>query len=321
MAQGDVFRHEVLLHAGDDELTTGAAEFVRDGLAQDEPTLVVMSAPRIERLRQHLSGDLPGVTFADRDELGHNPGRMLAVWRGFVDAHAGDRRLRGIGEPPRARSSSAELIEHERHEALLNVAFAGGRPWWLLCPYDVSALAPDSVERALRNHPLAWDHGVHGACAAYAGLEAATLPFAEPLPEPTAPVHTLAFSTELLRSVRELVADHAWQAGLAPGRVADLVLAVDELATNSVRHATGVGTLRVWREPDRLVCEVRDDGFLRDPLAGRLPPDGAPSTGRGLWMVNQICDLVQIRSSGQGTAIRVHALLGARPTGDGHRPV
>jgi hypothetical protein len=31
--------------------------------------------------------------------------------------------------------------------------------------------------------------------------------------------------------------------------------------------------------------------------------------GRGLWMVNQLCDLVQLRSFPDGAAVRVHMYL------------
>ena len=47
---------------------------------------------------------------------------------------------------------------------------------------------------------------------------------------------------------------------------------------NHLRHGGGPGTLRIWREDGAVVCEVRDAG------------------GRGLWMVNQLCDLVQLRT-------------------------
>jgi hypothetical protein len=31
--------------------------------------------------------------------------------------------------------------------------------------------------------------------------------------------------------------------------------------------------------------------------------------GRGLWVVNQVCDLVQIRSSNAGNVVRLHMRL------------
>jgi hypothetical protein len=61
----------------------------------------------------------------------------------------------------------------------------------------------------------------------------------------------------------------------------------------------------VWHVDDRLVCEVRDGGWLSNPLAGRERPSTELERGRGLWMVNHLCDLMQIRSSAAGTVVRM----------------
>ena len=84
------------------------------------------------------------------------------------------------------------------------------------------------------------------------------------------------------------------------------MLAVNEVATNSVRHGGGRGRLRAWQERDVLICEVRDGGRLDDPLVGRRRPTGAQIGGYGLWLANQVCDLVQLRSRADGCAVRVH---------------
>ncbi|HSK35434.1 MAG TPA: ATP-binding protein, partial [Actinomycetota bacterium] len=97
--------------------------------------------------------------------------------------------------------------------------------------------------------------------------------------------------------------------GSTPAAAPDLVQAVDELATNSLRHGGGRGTLRIWRDAGALVCEVRDAGRLEDPMAGRERPAAERDRGRGLWMVNQLCDLVQLRSFPEGAAVRVHLYL------------
>jgi hypothetical protein len=44
---------------------------------------------------------------------------------------------------------------------------------------------------------------------------------------------------------------------------------------------------------------------IDDPLAGRERPAGLHDGGRGLWMVNHLCDLVQVRSSPAGTVVRL----------------
>jgi anti-sigma regulatory factor (Ser/Thr protein kinase) len=87
--------------------------------------------------------------------------------------------------------------------------------------------------------------------------------------------------------------------------VADLVLAADEIATNSLRHGGGLGTAGVWTEGDEVVCEIRDRGRMHEPLAGRRRPSVEGSGGRGLWLANQLCELVQIRATDTGGVVRI----------------
>jgi anti-sigma regulatory factor (Ser/Thr protein kinase) len=119
---------------------------------------------------------------------------------------------------------------------------------------------------------------------------------------------TLHFGRGELARARELVAQEADEANLSSGRTTDLVIAVNEVVANSVRHGGGGGKLRVCREDDALVVEVRDCGRIDDPLVGRQPAPLARA-GRGLWMVRQLCDLVQIRSGPEGTDIRLQMSL------------
>jgi anti-sigma regulatory factor (Ser/Thr protein kinase) len=89
----------------------------------------------------------------------------------------------------------------------------------------------------------------------------------------------------------------------------DLVLAAHELATNSVLHGAGDGVLRGWHESHALVLEIADDGVITDPLVGREQALPLAEGGRGVWMANQLCDLVQVRSSPRGTVVRLHTWL------------
>jgi anti-sigma regulatory factor (Ser/Thr protein kinase) len=120
----------------------------------------------------------------------------------------------------------------------------------------------------------------------------------------------LAFDAHSLAALRRLVASWAAEEMLGAEATEELVLAVDELASNSVRHGGGRGRLRAWRQARWLVCEVRDAGHIVDGLTvGRERPPPEAHSGRGLWLVNQLCDRVAIRSSPAGTAVRVHKRL------------
>jgi anti-sigma regulatory factor (Ser/Thr protein kinase) len=106
--------------------------------------------------------------------------------------------------------------------------------------------------------------------------------------------------------VRALVFDHAVRCGLDDAQARRLVLAVHEAAANSVRHGGGDGLLRIWVEGGAAVCEVSDRGWVTDPLAGRVRPLQRSGGGRGVWIMNQVCDLVQLRSSPDGTVVRMY---------------
>ena len=304
------FRHEALFYAGRDDFVRRTAAFLRDGVEAEEPALVVVDAAKIALLREELGDAASGVQFADMAEVGANPARIIPAWRDFVTRSAPTgRRLRGIGEPIWPERTGAELAECVRHESLLNLAFAGGPSWWLLCPYDTEALDTVVLEEARRTHPFVRENGVGRESDDFCGLSAIAAPFAEPLPEPPASALELAFGDGPLEALRWLAGRAAAEAKLGASRAADFVLAVHELATNTVRHGGGRGTLRLWREPDALVCEVSDAGRLDQPLAGRERPLAGQSGGRGLWIVNQVCDLVQIRCFATGTVVRLHMRL------------
>ncbi len=197
------------------------------------------------------------------------------------------------------------LLECQRHETLLNVAFAGGRPWWLLCPYDTTTLAPHVITEAERSHPFVRDGDLARASASFGGVESLSTLDA-PLDAAPQSARTLAFGWGSLREVRSAAAAEGARAGLLSARIADLVLAVDEVATNSLRHAGGSGRLRVWRGPRSVVCEVSDAGRVEGALVDRRRPGADAAAARGLWLANQLCDLVQLRSSASGTTVRLH---------------
>jgi anti-sigma regulatory factor (Ser/Thr protein kinase) len=299
-------RHEALLYSGHEEYMAGTVPFVLDGLAAGEDVLVVVGQERAEQMRAALGPAAGEVEFADMAEVGRNPARIIPAWSAFVDDRAArGHGVRGIGEPIWAARTTGELVECQRHEALLNVAFDGSPRWRLLCPYDVDSLRSDVLAEAVRTHPYVT---AGGACQEVPVDvdEMAVHHLDAPLPEPRRVLEEVAFDHRGLRQVRTLVAATAERFGMDPSRTADLVMAANEVATNSVRHGGGRGDARLWRDGRSLVCEVRDRGRLDAPMAGRREPALGSLGGRGLWLTNQVCDLVQIRCYAEGTVVRLH---------------
>jgi anti-sigma regulatory factor (Ser/Thr protein kinase) len=302
------YRHDALFYGSDEDFLAAAAPFVREAVAADEPVLVITSASRLEQLGA-VVGTGGEVTYEEMDEVGRNPGRIIAVWNTFVRDHAASgRALRGIGEPVHAERAESELVECQLHEDLLNLAFPDETRLWLMCPYDTRTLPEPVLAEARRSHPYLMHGGSRQPSTSFRRIDGSTA-FARQLPPAPDGAELHPFLDGMLGEVRAALVDFAARAGLDETRADDLVLAVNELTTNSLRHGGGAGELRLWSEPDRVICEVTDRGHITGPLTGRIPPSASAFGGRGLWMANQLCDLVQICSTASGgTTVRVHVL-------------
>jgi len=299
------FRHEAFFYEHLEDFAATVAAFVEAGVAAGEPVMVALPGAKLALLRDRLGDAAEHVEMLDMEQIGRNPARIIPAWRDFVRRNGGgDRRLRGVGEPIWSGRSDAELVECQLHESLLNPAFSGSADMWLLCPYDLSALSSAVVLEARRSHPFVAEGGATRPSPEFRDVLATTV-LDTALPEPAGPIEELAFDADTVREARRLVS--RWATELSTHRAADFVLAVHEIATNSVRHGGGSGRLRCWRDGDsRYVCEVTDRGRIERPLLGRQLPPADDEVGRGMWLANQLCDLVQVRSSPAGSAVRLH---------------
>jgi anti-sigma regulatory factor (Ser/Thr protein kinase) len=130
------------------------------------------------------------------------------------------------------------------------------------------------------------------------------------LPAPFTDAMAFTFTTNLSQ-VRGLAEERARMAGLPDDRVADFVIAVAEIAANTVRHARSPGSMEIWQLDDEIVCEIRDDGVIAGAQVDGVPPPEA-AEGHGLWIAYQVCDRVDLRSGPDGTVIRLHMSLRKR---------
>ena len=298
------YRHEAFLYSGRAEFVSGIMSFIREAISVGDPVLVVLNREKLDLLRQELGADAGNVSFADMARVGGNPARIIAVWQAFVAAHAGARQLWGIGEPVHPRRSPTELAECQLHEALLNVAFDAATPFWLLCPYDLEALADDVIDEARRTHPFVARGRQRQAGGAFRPIDLAD-PFDRPVPPRPADAAAMSFQAagcagcgrssprrprtpgsmpnppprwrwRSPRSPPTASGTGAGRASFAPG---------SRTARWSARYPTGVTSRRRWSA-----------GCSRSSMA----------RAGGLWVANQLCDLVQIFSSPSGTTVRLY---------------
>lgn len=295
--------HEAVLYREPEEMERRVRAFLQDGLAANEPSLVLVPAERIPPLRRGLGEAAAGVRFEDMTELGLNPARVIPALVEWVRRSA--RPVRIVSEPLWRGRSEAELIEVLRHEALVETALGGARAR-LLCLFDeraIPACARSSLERS--HHRIGESGGAVREGTREPHRAAELLDGGRPLEPLGEPVERLPVTRNLQRMRRQIEASRALS-GLPRARRSDFVLAVNEVATNALRYDEPPRALRLWRRRGAVVCEVVGRGRIDDPMVGRRRPDPAAVRGRGLWMVNQLCDLVELRSSASRTTLRIH---------------
>jgi anti-sigma regulatory factor (Ser/Thr protein kinase) len=304
-APAGTLAHEALFYTDDEAFLAGTLPFVEAGLEAGEPVLVTVPPQRLEQLRAGLGGREAQVRFLDMAVVGRNPNRLLPwVLRAFVDEHR-PRPVRILVEPIWPGRAPVEIPSCVAHEALINVAL-GSCPASVLCPYEVAALPAGIVRYAERTHPVVVQVTERRFSGGYAEPGDILQLLNQPLPEPRSTPEELVFEAGGLALVRQMVAERARAAGLPADRIADLQVAVNEVATNTLAHATGPGTLRVWAERDRLICEIRGPGHISDWLAGRVRPAADSDRGRGLLLANRLCDLIQTYTQPESTVTRLH---------------
>jgi anti-sigma regulatory factor (Ser/Thr protein kinase) len=301
-ADGAAVRHVAWLYRTPEEFVAGVTEYAEAG----DPVVVAL---RPGSLLDGLRSDT--VTVLDLAELGRNPARLMPVLRGFADEHPG-RRIRVLAELAWPGRSAAELGEITRYEAMLDLAFAGVRVT-IVCPYSEAELAASTISAARGGHRRLLRAGREFESADFLAGTDGPSRIGGPLLIPPG-ARSLAYERDL-RPVRALVGAVAAQAGLPADRRADLVIAASEVAANTLKHTAGGGAVRVWATDDEVLCQLEDGGHITDPLAGYRRPATDAAAGHGLWLVNQVCDLAEIRTGEAGTTIRLHMQRSLNRTG------
>jgi anti-sigma regulatory factor (Ser/Thr protein kinase) len=303
------FRHVCFFYRTDADYAATVAGFLRGALEAGEAAFAAVPPAKAGLIRDALGADARDVDFADMTTLGRNPARIIPRVLTFTGAHAG--HVRYVGEPIWPARTTAELREATRHEALINLAFEDADAE-ILCPYDIAELDPAVIADARRTHPLVLSSGGRVRSPEYDVQPESLLSPSLPLPAPDGGATYHSYRTDLSR-VRAVVFKHGVAAGLTESRANDLVLAVSEVAANTLRHTRSSGTLALWRDRDEVICEVHDEGSIADPLAGRRMPAPDAAGGHGLWLVHQVCDLVELNSDANGTTIRMHMAVRTPP--------
>lgn len=208
-----------------------------------------------------------------------------------------------------SRFDGADGLFWTELDAAANVALAG-LPVDLVCFFPDVPLHQTVTQGALRNHPTLQRSGITRANPEH--LPPHDVVRATPVPAPVllgAPDVRRRFGVWTLSEVRALVERELLAAGFARDRAEDVVLAVNEIATNAVEHGTRVAEITLWSAgaPGGFVVEIQDGGILGDPLPGLVAPQPGDLRGRGVWIARQLCDSLHVWCDDSGTHVRIRA--------------
>lgn len=298
------FRHDAALHRGRRRLLAAAADFVRGGLEADELVMVCAPDDILERLSRETATAVVQPTLLDN---GRSPSRSVAQWITFADrCHATGQPARLLISPAYGHRPIAVRDQEQFADALVNVGVRADTNLWVRCAFDSDHLDADRTSEVEACHPLVERDGAYEGSAGYAGLAHVRHLFAERLVDPAGPARTFVLSRHSeLAAARATIREETGKTKLSTEEAEAVVLAVHEAALNALNHGGGTCHLCVWRTAARLVCEVRSSHRLRDPMAGHRLASVEDDHGRGLWLANQLCDLVEIRSGRWGTTVRI----------------
>ena len=111
-------------------------------------------------------------------------------------------------------------------------------------------------------------------------------------------------AAERLAEIRRRLAVWLKPIGVSNTGIADIVLVVNEACTNCIEHAyrgIAAGSIRVEanQADGQIVVDIADHG------AWQTPPSQPSTRGRGLPIMRAVSDGVDVKSSPEGTTVRM----------------
>jgi anti-sigma regulatory factor (Ser/Thr protein kinase) len=295
--------HEAVLYSTPDELAQRLLPRLAPALDDGGPVVAVLDGPTRAEVRRALGHDARHVEFPEPAMVHRVPAFTVAVrWARLSRlARTPHGRATVVGQHVAGLPGCGET-HWARLDIGLNVALAG-LPITVLCPYLTGGR---ELARVHSTHPRVTT--AQGPAAGDGFRDPAEALAAFPPPPATdlgRPAATLAFTAPDLGALRRLVAAIAARAGLDEVRGSDLVLAVNEIGSNSVEHGPGRGLLRLWLSDGDVTAEVTDTGTTVLRFPGMAAPPATGARGRGLWLASELCDVMQVWSDPGGTVVRL----------------
>lgn len=306
----DPFRHLAISYRDVDGLVVTLAPVLDAALARGEAVLAVVDDVVRAALERHLGDAAAGIVFGEAAQPYTYSGQTTAARRA-----ATLRELTADGRAALVLCDSTAVGDADAWSVLdasSNLALRG-LPVTLICLCDAARAVGDTERFLYWNHPELYVGATASPNPRYRPPEKVlTAVPAPPAPDLGPPEAVTAFDgAAALRAVRRETVRRGEEAGLDEDRVDGLVLAVGELASNSIEHGPGHGTLSWWSRPGRLVAQVSDSGRMTTTTPGLRCPETRSARGRGVWLARQLTDVLHLWTGPAGTHVRLEIGAGA----------
>jgi len=300
--------HAAGFHDSEHDLLQQLLPLVTAGLERGEPVAIAGRPSTMEAVYDTFGG-VPGLLqLAPPEGSDGGSGQTLA-----------GRRARQLRELTHSAGAVNVISEHWNRfdgldggfwtelDAAMNVACAD-LPVHITCFFPEMPLHLEIIEGARRNHPRLLVAGEHRHNPDFRAPREVLTEWPAPAPVLLgAPDMQMVFGAWQLNDVRNAVERSLLSFGYGRDRAEDVVLAVNEVATNAVEHGAGEALISMWEASDGFLFEVQDAGPLQDPLPGLRAPHPSEPRGRGVWIARQLCDSLHVWPDRSGTHVRMRA--------------
>ena len=299
------FAHVAALYASDEQLRDLLLPYLDEGLRRGENIFAVVS-DNARRVLQDALGDA-----ADRVQWGGGSvsydhlGQMFEGFAGYLaQQYRAGVPTRLIGEFD-SDSSPDRVSQYLRYEAMANEVYAPyGYP--VVCLWDQRRYPTGVLAQVRAVHPQLLNTNAPITNAEYrTPVDYLTgeqrLP-AETPPDPDLVMHL--HSADDLGVLRRRLRSWGATCGLDEQDVDDIVIAVDEIATNALEHGQPPARVRGWTDSEALIIQVADQGRTSIPATtGYHRPGTDALRGRGVWIARQLADVLTTHTGPTGTAV------------------
>jgi len=299
------FAHVGALYSSDEQLRDLLSPYLADALRRREHLLVVISAAAERVLRDALGGDADRIQWGGAGLAYNRLGRMFASFGDYL----GERYRAGL--PTRVVGEPASDISHDRLSQYLRyVSMAcevyGRYESPMLFLWDERRYPPEVLAHVRAVHPRLLGGGGMTINTEY--REPIDYLTANATSAPAAPVDldldVHLESADGLAELRRRLRSWGATTELSDGDTDDIVIAVDEIATNSLEHGQPPARVRGWSTADAVFVRVDDHGRTGIPATtGYVRPPTNARRGRGIWMARHLADVLTTHNSPAGTTV------------------